>query len=165
MKIWDLREILAFTRGLSSSSSEVQNEGWEPEGRKWHFWSNGDRLYIYRMKALNELFLLAKVLSSMSVQIFIINNGNQYTKSDQTFPVKLVKCHLRVWFSTLEKTPCWNKRAVQTLLLTVTTRCQSCHTGFHNWIVAAVLRSHRVKNPTPPQKHKLSWFITKINHG
>ncbi len=30
--------------------------------------------YIYQMKALNELFLLAKVLSSMSVQICIINN-------------------------------------------------------------------------------------------
>ncbi len=40
--------------------------------------------YIHQMKALNELFLLAKVLSSMSVHIFIINNWNQYTKSDQS---------------------------------------------------------------------------------
>ncbi len=39
----------------------------------------------------------------MSVYIFIINNWNQYTKSDQTMvifcfgsPVKLVKCHLRI---------------------------------------------------------------------
>ncbi len=31
-------------------------------------------IYIYLMKALNELFLLAKVLSSTSVQICIINN-------------------------------------------------------------------------------------------
>ncbi len=40
--------------------------------------------YIHQMKALNELFLLAKILSSMSVLICIINNLNQYTKSDQT---------------------------------------------------------------------------------
>ncbi len=45
-------------------------------------------IYIHQMKALNELFLLAKVLSSMSVQICIINNWNQYTKSDQT----MLKC-------------------------------------------------------------------------
>ncbi len=39
----------------------------------------------------------------MSVYIFIINNWNQYTESDQTMvifcfgsPVKLVKCHLRL---------------------------------------------------------------------
>ncbi len=37
-------------------------------------------IYIYQMKALNELFLLVKVLSSMSVHIFIINNLNKYTK-------------------------------------------------------------------------------------
>ncbi len=29
--------------------------------------------YIHQMEALNELFLLAKVLSSMSVQICVIN--------------------------------------------------------------------------------------------
>ncbi len=57
---------------------------------------------MHQMKALNELFLLAKVLSSMSVHICIINNLNQYKKSEQTMvkfffgsPVKLVKCHLR----------------------------------------------------------------------
>ncbi len=78
---------------------------WEQEGHKWHFWWNVYiYIYIYQMKALNELFLLAKVLSFMSVQICITNNNwNQYTKSDQTMeknkcfgsPVKLVKCHLR----------------------------------------------------------------------
>ncbi len=40
--------------------------------------------YIYQMKALNELFLLAQVLSSTSVHIVIINNWNQYTKLDKT---------------------------------------------------------------------------------
>ncbi len=56
---------------------------WEQEGRKWHFWWNG-YIYLHQMKALNELFLQAKVLSSMSVQICITNNWNQYTKSEQT---------------------------------------------------------------------------------
>ncbi len=45
-------------------------------------------IYIYTNESSNELFLLAKVLSSMSVQICIINNWNQYTKSDQT----MLKC-------------------------------------------------------------------------
>ncbi len=58
-------------------------------------------IYIYiKKKALNKLFLLPKVLSSMSAQFFI-NYLNPFTKSDQTMlmfcfgsPVKLVKCHL-----------------------------------------------------------------------
>ncbi len=67
-------------------------------------------LYIYlKKKALNELFLLPKVLSSMSVQFFI-NYLNPFTKSDQTMlmfcfgsPVKLVKCHLCLSGSTKGK--------------------------------------------------------------
>ncbi len=61
------------------------------------------------MKALNELFLLAEVLSSMSVQICIktieISTQSQIKLwSNFCFgsPVKLVKCCLRFWFSTLE---------------------------------------------------------------
>ncbi len=61
-------------------------EGREPEGLKLHFWWNGD-VYIYQMKALNELFLRANVLSSMIVHIFIINNRNQYTILDQTMVI------------------------------------------------------------------------------
>ncbi len=37
---------------------------------------------IYQLKPLIELFLLAKILSHMIVQIFSINNWNQYTNSD-----------------------------------------------------------------------------------
>ncbi len=36
--------------------------------------SRGVRTRLSEMKALNELILLAKILSSMSVHIFIINN-------------------------------------------------------------------------------------------
>ncbi len=51
-------------------------------GENQNHWGVSDifgemEIYIYQMKALNELFLLAKVLSSMSVHIFIINNWNQ----------------------------------------------------------------------------------------
>ncbi len=64
---------------------------------------------IYQMKALNELVLLAKVLPSMSVQFFIINNWNQYTKSDQTMVKFLFWLSCKVgemslmpfWFSPL----------------------------------------------------------------
>ncbi len=101
--------------------SLVHIEGWEPDGCKWHFWWNGYiyiYIYIYQMKALNELFLLVKVLSSMSAHIFIINNWNKYTKLDHNFyfgsPAKLAKCHLRpFWFSPLylqlEKWSCDSK--------------------------------------------------------
>ncbi len=66
--------------------------------------------YIHQMKALNELFLLAKVLSSMSVQICIINNRNQYLKSDQTTVTFLFWLSCKVgemsltpfWFSPLD---------------------------------------------------------------
>ncbi len=67
-------------------------------------------IYVYQMKALNELFLLAKVLSSISVQIVIINNRNQYTKSDQTMVQVLFWLCCKVgemslkpfWFSPLD---------------------------------------------------------------
>ncbi len=49
------------------------------------------------MKALNELFLLAKVMSSMSALICIINNLNQYTKSDQTMVNIFVLALLKSW--------------------------------------------------------------------
>ncbi len=67
-------------------------------------------IYIHQMKALNELFLLAQLLSSMSLHMFIINNWNQCTKSDQTMVKFLLwlSCKvgemslMPVWFSTLK---------------------------------------------------------------
>ncbi len=60
---------------------------------------------MHQMKALNELFLLAKVLSSMSVHICIINNLNQYKKSEQTMVKFLFWLSCKVGEMSL--TPFW----------------------------------------------------------
>ncbi len=62
-------------------------------------------IYIYQMKALNELILLTNVLSSMCVQICIINNWNQYTKSDQTMVQLLFWLSCKV--GEMSCTPFW----------------------------------------------------------
>ncbi len=103
MHIYTYLEYLLYV-SISTSCCivlNVQNMGENQKGVSDIFGEM--EMYIYQMKALNDLFLLAKVLSSMRVHIFIINIWNQYTKSDQTMvffcfgsPVKLVKCHLHL---------------------------------------------------------------------
>ncbi len=93
--------------------SKLQCEGWEPV----NFFCEMDiyiYIYIYisneRQKYWQGRYILAKVLSSMSVQISIRNNWNQYTKSDQTMIQFLFRLSRKVgdmsltpfWFSPLE---------------------------------------------------------------
>ncbi len=73
-------------------------EGWEPEGRKWHFWWNGDK-YI-KWKLLMSSFYWQKYCHPWVYK-------NQYTKSDQTM-VKIYSCKVGemsltpFWFSHLD---------------------------------------------------------------